>query len=72
MKSKQTCIVINQRLCAPFLHLKSANETKRLGQEIKGKKQTSNLVFSIKFKIQPKILTNKIHHQNFSTNQINK
>ena len=51
MKSKQTCIVINQRLCAPFLHLKSANETKRLGQEIKGKKQTPNLIFSIKFKI---------------------
>ena len=67
MKSKQTCIVINQRLCAPFLHLKSANETKRLGQEIKGKKQTSNLVFSIKFKIQPK----NYHQQNTSSKFLN-
>ena len=67
MKSKQTCIVINQRLCAPFLHLKSANETKRLGQEIKRKKQTPNLIFSIKFKIQ----TKNSHQQNTSSKFLN-
>ena len=50
MKLKQTCIVINQRLCEPlFLHSKPTNEAKRLGCGIKGKKQTTNLIFSIKF-----------------------
>ena len=53
MKLKQTCIVIKQRLCAPFLHLKSTDETKRLGQEIKGKMQTSNLIFNSTKKFSP-------------------
>ena len=37
MKLMQTCIVINRRLCAPFLHLKPASEIERLGQEKKGR-----------------------------------
>ena len=49
MKLIQTCIVINERLCAPFLRLKPVNETAKLGQEKKSKKRTSNLIFSIKF-----------------------
>ena len=49
MKLIQTCIVINER-CAPFLRLKLVNETAKLGQgKKKSKKQTSNLIFSIKF-----------------------
>ena len=35
MKLIQTCIVINERLCAPFLRLKPVNETVKLGQEKK-------------------------------------
>ena len=50
MKLIQTCIVINERLCAPFLRLKPVNETAKLGQEKKkSKKWKSNLIFSIKF-----------------------
>ena len=44
MKLKETCIVINQRLCAPFLHLKLANETEI---KIGDKREDANIKFNI-------------------------
>ena len=45
MKLIQTCIVINERLCAPFLRLKPVNKTAKLGQE--KKKYEANIKFNI-------------------------
>ena len=44
MKLKQSCIVINQRFCAPFLHLKSANEAEIRTRD---KREEANIKFNI-------------------------